>query len=190
VDLLTQEKASEAVFGWAVQRMSQPDDLEHVSEVWEGTMERAVAPDGLVGLGQRWGDQADPEIWLRLKLKGKLSDYWEAKGRRPLPDEPLERFNPETGRWEPIDVADRTTPEGVFLSREEARVVYELVQGLPPEQREVVELYYFAETGLTQKEIAQRLGVTRETVNHRLNAAYRSLRGPVGDYLCGNREVN
>lgn len=174
VKLLTEEKVEEAVFLWALQRMGDPEDIEYADKVWEETDQRAVDAEGLRGCWERWGGKAHPEIWLRLKLKGKLSDYWKGKRRRPPPDEPLERFNPQTGEWEPLDVAHLATPETIVLCREQARAVRAWVEKLPCALREVVKLFIFE--GMSQGEIGQRLRVTRETVNHRWQRACTALR--------------
>ncbi len=53
------------------------------------------------------------------------------------------------------------------------------VEGLPERQPHVIRLRFFL--GLTADEIAQRLGISRPTVNRDLSAATRTLRDELGD---------
>lgn len=59
--------------------------------------------------------------------------------------------------------------------REEAcRVVWELVEQLPPQQAQVVRLH--VEEGLTYREVGRRLGISHNTVAGRMRYALRRLR--------------
>jgi RNA polymerase sigma-70 factor (ECF subfamily) len=69
--------------------------------------------------------------------------------------------------------APERTDEQVEV-RDESRHARELVQTLPSEQREVIELAYFA--GLTQGEIAAKVGIPLGTVKGRSRLALAKLR--------------
>jgi RNA polymerase sigma factor (sigma-70 family) len=70
------------------------------------------------------------------------------------------------------DVADR-----VDLP-EERKAVRAALEGLPAEQREVIELMYFG--GLSQSTISERLGLPLGTVKSRTLLGMRRLRGAIG----------
>ena len=71
------------------------------------------------------------------------------------------------------DVADR-----VDLP-EERKAVRAALDGLPAEQREVIELMYFG--GLSQSTISERLGLPLGTVKSRTLLGMRRLRGAIGE---------
>jgi RNA polymerase sigma-70 factor, ECF subfamily len=80
------------------------------------------------------------------------------------------RVNPGPPRSE--DVTEEVV-EDVWLAQRRVRVRAAL-DGLPPEQREVLDLAYFQ--GYTQAKIADRLGIPLGTVKTRTLAAMRKLR--------------
>ncbi len=64
--------------------------------------------------------------------------------------------------------------EGEALARDEQRELAALLDRLPTEQREVIELAYFA--GLTHAEMTQRLGLPLGTIKGRIRLALDKLR--------------
>jgi RNA polymerase sigma-70 factor (ECF subfamily) len=70
------------------------------------------------------------------------------------------------------DVVESVVEEADLADRR--RTVREAMRGLPPEQREAVELMYFR--GWTQARIAEATGVPIGTVKSRVWAAMRRLR--------------
>jgi RNA polymerase sigma-70 factor (ECF subfamily) len=64
--------------------------------------------------------------------------------------------------------------EDTAIVRLERRRVLEALEQLSPEQRELIELAYYG--GLTQSELAERLGVPRGTIKSRTSAALAGLR--------------
>jgi RNA polymerase sigma factor (sigma-70 family) len=84
----------------------------------------------------------------------------------------------ERRRGEPLESAPE--PSAVQTVDEEAelgfrrRVVQEALRRLPPDQRQALELGYYG--GLTQSELAERLGVPLGTVKSRMFAALAKLR--------------
>ena len=69
-------------------------------------------------------------------------------------------------------------PEDMAL-QETDREVWELLSGLKPEDRAVIQLYYF--DGYSVKEIGQILGITASGVSMRLSRARKKLRAILED---------
>jgi RNA polymerase sigma-70 factor (ECF subfamily) len=82
------------------------------------------------------------------------------------------------GRRSVLDPADAPLAQPDFTERVDAEIdgrrVQEALAGLPPEQREAVELAYY--NGLTHIEISEKLGVPLGTVKSRLRLALDKLR--------------
>ncbi len=66
-----------------------------------------------------------------------------------------------------------------MASQETDRDVWELLSGLKPEDRAVIQLYYF--DGYSVKEIGQILGITASGVSMRLSRARKKLRAILED---------
>jgi RNA polymerase sigma-70 factor (ECF subfamily) len=85
-------------------------------------------------------------------------------------------------RTQPLEaapaVAGETTDETAAV-REQRRAVQAALAQLPPDQREALELAYYG--GLSQSELADRLGVPLGTVKSRMFAALAKLRDLLGD---------
>ena len=79
------------------------------------------------------------------------------------------------GPAEHLEAPERTHEE--VAHREDSRTAHRLVEELPDDQREVIELAYFA--GLTQGEIAARVGIPLGTVKGRSRLALEKLRRSV-----------
>jgi RNA polymerase sigma-70 factor (ECF subfamily) len=65
--------------------------------------------------------------------------------------------------------------------RAQRRAVQAALAQLPPDQREALELAYYG--GLSQSELAERLGVPLGTVKSRMFAALSKLRDLLGDEI-------
>lgn len=63
------------------------------------------------------------------------------------------------------------SPETIFIRKETRR---EMLESLTEKQREVFFLYYY--DGLKQREIAERLGISRDSVNDRLEGALKKVK--------------
>ena len=70
-------------------------------------------------------------------------------------------------------------PEVVIDRQETARLMAEILDTLPEEQRLVISMYYYE--GMSVREIAQELGVTENTVKSRLNYARKKIEVQVRD---------
>ena len=62
-------------------------------------------------------------------------------------------------------------PETIFIRKETRR---EMLESMTDKQREVFTLYYY--DGLKQREIAERLGISRDSVNDRLDCALKKVK--------------
>ncbi len=86
-------------------------------------------------------------------------------------------------RAEPLDDAPiasgDSTDEAVEI-REQRRAVQKALAQLPPEQREALELAYYG--GLSQAELAERLGVPLGTIKSRMFTALAKLRDLLGEH--------
>ena len=71
-------------------------------------------------------------------------------------------------------IASHETIDEQAAVREERRRVQSALAKLPPDQREALELAYYG--GLTQSELAERLGVPLGTVKSRMFSALTKLR--------------
>ncbi len=78
-----------------------------------------------------------------------------------------------------VTAADEPSPEDTAGARQRLRRLVQAVEGLPPKTRRAFELHKFQ--GLSQAETAQRLGVTRKTVENQLSAALKHLITKLGD---------
>ena len=63
------------------------------------------------------------------------------------------------------------SPETIFIRKETRR---EMLESMTDKQREVFTLYYY--DGLKQREIAERLGISRDSVNDRLEGALKKVK--------------
>ena len=87
-------------------------------------------------------------------------------------------------RTQPLDdapIASGDATDETAELREQRRAVQAALAQLPPEQREALELAYYG--GLSQSELAERLGVPLGTVKSRMFAALAKLRDLLGDDL-------
>lgn len=82
---------------------------------------------------------------------------------------------------ESVESLDQTlVPEAVLDDAETQRMILDLVDALPPEQRMSVLFYYYDE--MSVKQIAQAMEVSEGTVKSRLNYARKSIQSGVEEY--------
>ena len=76
---------------------------------------------------------------------------------------------------EGVDIEDRHLDvEQNYIADEEKRELYAAVAKLTPRQKELIEMIYF--DGMTQEEVAKKLGVGSSAVRHSMQRAYAALR--------------
>ena len=113
-------------------------------------------------------DRAKASTWLLTLVHRRAVDLVRREERR--------RADPLDDAFEPVGDG-RTDDEAA--TREERRHVQAALVRLVPDQREALELAYYG--GLSQSEIAERLGVPLGTVKSRMFAGLTRLRSLLGD---------
>ena len=108
-------------------------------------------------------ERAKASTWILTLVHRRSVDLVRREDRRR--GEPLERA-PEA--------ATTSTAEDEAALGFQRRVVQEALRRLPPEQREALELGYYG--GLTQSELAERLGQPLGTIKSRMFAGLTRLR--------------
>jgi RNA polymerase sigma-70 factor, ECF subfamily len=108
--------------------------------------------------------RGSPEAWVTVRARSRGIDRVRAVRRRE------EVFV--------APLADTVEDASVHASFEERDTVRGALGALPPPQREVLELAYFK--GLSQSEIAARLGQPLGTVKTRMRLGMDKLRGLIG----------
>ena len=78
------------------------------------------------------------------------------------------------------DTDEQRIPDKAFDNEETRRMIVDLVNGLPDEQRMCVMLYYYDE--MKTREIAEALKVSEGTIKSRLNYARKSIKDGVKAY--------
>jgi RNA polymerase sigma-70 factor (ECF subfamily) len=113
------------------------------------------------------GRRGSPEAWVLMRSRSRAIDRLRAIRRRGETFvTPVEETLAQT--------ADRKTPSPGALA-EDRKLVASALARLPDPQRRVIELAFFE--GLTQAEIAERLGEPLGTVKTRTRAGLERLRG-------------
>jgi RNA polymerase sigma factor (sigma-70 family) len=105
--------------------------------------------------------------WLLTLVHRRAVDVVRREERRRA--DPLER--------DPISGSESTDETAAV--REQRRAVQSALSQLPPDQRQALELAYYG--GLSQSELAERLGVPVGTVKSRMFAALAKLRDLLGE---------
>jgi RNA polymerase sigma-70 factor, ECF subfamily len=92
-------------------------------------------------------------------------------------------------RWEELEAAMEIGATRAFLgdSRENLRLVDQLLQHLKPRQRSVMELTYYE--GLTAQEVARRLNQSVHVVRHDLQRGLATLRSAMLGAEAANKEA-
>ena len=112
-------------------------------------------------------ERAKASTWILTLVHRRAVDLVRREERRRA--DPLDDVEPATGG---------ATDEEAWL-RAPRQVVQEALRKLPPDQREALELAYYG--GLSQSEIAEKLGVPLGTVKSRMFAGLARLRDALGD---------
>jgi RNA polymerase sigma factor (sigma-70 family) len=112
--------------------------------------------------------RGNASTWLLTLVHRRAVDVVRREDRRRA--QPIENAPIASG-----DATDETAE-----LREQRRAVQAALAQLPPEQREALELAYYG--GLSQSELAERLGVPLGTVKSRMFSALSKLRELLGDH--------
>ncbi|MEX2247950.1 MAG: sigma-70 family RNA polymerase sigma factor [Dehalococcoidia bacterium] len=114
--------------------------------------------------------------WLLSVARNRAIDERRSQGRR-LRHEAL----PSTGEEEDVlpSAHDLDDPALATVLQDDRRAVREALGVLPPEQRLAITLAYFG--GLTQQEIANRLGQPLGTVKTRIRLGMQKMRGALDE---------
>ncbi len=147
------------VFALAVRILNDPVTSEEVTQ------------DVFVSIWRRSGsyssDKGKFTTWLFSIAHNRTID--ELRRRR----RDLNRGNDDVEDHLDVVTTD-ISPDDSAVAQSEYALVREAMKALPPEQRAVVELSYFR--GLTQAEIAEKLGQPLGTVKTRMRLALKKLR--------------
>lgn len=107
--------------------------------------------------------------WLTSVTRNRAVDEVRSRGRRYR----HETASPEEQERE-VPGDERDDPALTAELSDQRRLILAAMAGLPPEQREIIELAYFG--GFTQQEIAEKLGQPLGTVKTRVRLGMQKLR--------------
>jgi RNA polymerase sigma-70 factor (ECF subfamily) len=108
--------------------------------------------------------------WLTSVTRNRAVDEIRSRNRRFR----HEMASPEEQERE-VPAAEKMDPALTAELSDQRRLILAALEGIPQEQREVIELAYFG--GLTQQEISQRLSQPLGTVKTRIRLGMQKLRG-------------
>jgi RNA polymerase sigma-70 factor (ECF subfamily) len=109
--------------------------------------------------------------WIVMLARTRAID--RLRSRRARPD-----VNPVAAPEDASIAATSASPEALAISADDVRQVRSALEGLPENQRQLVDLAFFK--GLTHTEIAETTGIPLGTVKTRLRTAMMALRGVLG----------
>jgi RNA polymerase sigma-70 factor (ECF subfamily) len=187
------QPAREGSWALLLQRIANGDQTA-VAELYDATVnlvfglalrvlgDRAVAEDVVIEVySQVWGQaraydpqRGTPLSWLLTLTRSRSIDMLRSR-QRVHATEPLEEASQA--------VAGTPDPEESSSVAERRRVVYRALDSLPEDQRQVIELAYFAD--LSHTEIAAKLGQPLGTVKTRIRTGLvrlRELLGPLAPF--------
>lgn len=133
----------------------------------------------------RGHSKAEWQAWLVAIVRNEarnLLRYWHQDKRQVAAEDPVvgsRAVRSDPGLPERRLVGPGATPSHRVAAREEASQLLEVLDRLPPAQREILRLRHFE--GLTHAEIAERLDLTPEAVRQKWVRAFKGLRRRMGD---------
>ena len=116
------------------------------------------------------------KAWVKQIAHNRAIDY--LRKTKPLLFSEMESTDSDT----PLEFEDTNTdnlPEAVIDRDETSRLIREILNDLPDEQRAVISMFYYEQ--LSVKEIAEELGVSENTVKSRLNYGRKKIETKVLD---------
>lgn len=152
------DATSAMVYGLALRILGDPTAAEEVTmEVYLQVWNQAAQYDAQRGT---------PNAWLCTITRSRALDQRRKSDRYHQREWPLEvvEHMPDTA----------PSPADLSVTQQEHILVHGALQRLPPEQREIIELAYFA--GLSHRDIAERLGQPLGTVKTRIRLGMDHLR--------------
>jgi len=159
----------------------------YVRRVLLGIVRDAAAADDLLqevfirvwGRAGQWDGRGPLKAWvLRVATNLALNHLRSVRRRRERPlEEPIETQDEEYESQVPGWMVDTATlgPDAVVERMEQRRLLWQFVDDLPEEKREVIRMIHDAEMEI--REVAERLEVPEGTVKSRLHHARRHLAG-------------
>ena len=158
------DRLSGPLFSLALKMLGDPaeaeDALQEVSlQIWR----RAAAYDAA---------QSSVFSWAVLLTRGKVIDRLRARGRRTRVV--VASTDDESLATEPADASTAETAADNLNRNEDAAHVRAVLGGLPPDQRQAIEMAFFSE--LTHHEIAAQLQQPLGTVKARIRRGLLRLR--------------
>lgn len=138
-----------------------------------------AAQDILIAVYQKLGTLTDPMTymsWVKRITANRCKNILTKTNREFLLEENEEGEDPFAS-FEDLD--EQKVPDKALDSAESRRMVNDIVDALPDEQRLCVMLYYYDE--MKTREIASALQVSEGTVKSRLNYARKSIKAGVDD---------
>lgn len=123
--------------------------------------------------------QGSIRYYLHQALKNKIIDFYRKEAVKKTFDTEWEWLFTE----ESIDDA-----ESLVTNREISALIQKEVSGMPERMREIHQLS--RDFHLTNAEIAERLGISIQTVKNQLGVAMRRLRGALEDYRTYSLLIN
>jgi RNA polymerase sigma-70 factor (ECF subfamily) len=153
------------LFSTAVRILGDTHEAEEViQDVFVQVWDKAATFDAALGA---------PRHWALSIARNRSIDRLRARQRRVRLVEALQEAGP--------DLAPRGSPGGSDLSEEDLRAVRSAVSGLPPEQRQAIELAFFG--GQSHQEIAATLQQPLGTIKARIRRGMLKLRESLQAYV-------
>ncbi|MDD3222357.1 MAG: sigma-70 family RNA polymerase sigma factor [Clostridia bacterium] len=144
-------------------------DEDTVMDILQDTYLKAFA-----SLGQLQ-DAAKFRAWIKRIAHNRTIDY--LRKAKPVMFSQMSTDSEDVVEFEDDNAAN--LPEVVIDRKETARLMKEIMDVLPAEQRVVIAMHYYE--GLSVKEIAETLGVTEGTIKSRLNYGRKKIETQVED---------
>ena len=154
------DQTSPMLNGLLLRILERPEDAEEVMlDVYMKAWKYAARYNGQRGT---------VTAWLLIMARNSAIDRIRQKRAQPktLSYEPAVTPEPESGD---------ASPEELTADQQRRRKVQQVLRELPPEQREALELAFFA--GLTHAELAERLREPLGTIKSRIRMGLIRLRG-------------
>lgn len=118
-------------------------------------------------------DKSKFQSWLNMIVANKCRDF--LRKRKPVLFSDMETKDGDLPDWE--DVRDDSRPEEVIDRQETVRLIAEIIESLPEDQKLCIMMYYWNEFSVS--EIASSLEVSEGTVKSRLNYARIKIKAQV-----------